>query len=198
MIELCLLLIWRSGAGVSEEDELFELGVVESNCVYSLVEDRLVPHEQAWASIPHISLLCSTEVSMIFLLSWKLQEGTLGALMTCCILLFPGAGVWFRQWGISVAWSGCFTSKEGRCSAADSASVGRGVRLQQLSRQPAGPYSVQPQYSPVGPLCSHSTHENAHNKGICCVIFLSSKKRCGQTDALYLHYFIQWNDKGLG
>ncbi|XP_078807943.1 supervillin isoform X6 [Oryzias latipes] len=49
------------GAGVSEEDELFELGVVESNCVYSLVEDRLVPHEQAWASIPHISLLCSTE-----------------------------------------------------------------------------------------------------------------------------------------
>uniref|UniRef100_A0A8C7Z9B7 Supervillin c n=1 Tax=Oryzias sinensis TaxID=183150 RepID=A0A8C7Z9B7_9TELE len=49
------------GAGVSEEDELFELGVVESNCVYSLVEDRLVPHEQAWASIPHVSLLCSTE-----------------------------------------------------------------------------------------------------------------------------------------
>ncbi|XP_024128826.1 supervillin isoform X3 [Oryzias melastigma] len=49
------------GAGVSEEDELFELGVVESNCVYSLVEDRLVPHEEAWASIPNTSLLRSTE-----------------------------------------------------------------------------------------------------------------------------------------
>ncbi|GAA6217930.1 supervillin-like [Lates japonicus] len=49
------------GAGAPEEDELYEHGVVESNCVYRLVENRLVPHEQAWASIPTISLLGSTE-----------------------------------------------------------------------------------------------------------------------------------------
>ncbi|KAG7231486.1 hypothetical protein INR49_011636 [Caranx melampygus] len=49
------------GAGAPEEDEFFERGVVESNCVYRLVENRLVPHEQAWASIPSTALLSSTE-----------------------------------------------------------------------------------------------------------------------------------------
>ncbi|TMS14869.1 Supervillin [Larimichthys crocea] len=50
------------GASAEEEDELFERGVVESNCVYRLVDNRLVPLEQAWASIPSISLLGSSEV----------------------------------------------------------------------------------------------------------------------------------------
>ncbi|KAF7225870.1 supervillin isoform X2 [Nothobranchius furzeri] len=50
------------GAGAPEEDELFEQGVVESNCVYRLVENRLVPHEEGWASIPRASLLSSAEV----------------------------------------------------------------------------------------------------------------------------------------
>ncbi|XP_028310399.1 supervillin-like isoform X2 [Gouania willdenowi] len=49
------------GAGAVEEDELYERGVVESNCVYRLLENRLVPHQQAWASIPNVSLLDSTE-----------------------------------------------------------------------------------------------------------------------------------------
>ncbi|KAM4598323.1 supervillin [Polymixia lowei] len=49
------------GAGAPEEDQLYENGVVESNCVYRLVENRLVPQEQAWASIPSVSLLGSTE-----------------------------------------------------------------------------------------------------------------------------------------
>ncbi|XP_076000466.1 supervillin-like [Genypterus blacodes] len=49
------------GAGAPEEDELYEGGVVESNCVYRLVENRLVPHEQAWASIPSASLLGADE-----------------------------------------------------------------------------------------------------------------------------------------
>ncbi|KAG7504626.1 supervillin-like isoform X3 [Solea senegalensis] len=49
------------GAGAPEEDELYERGMAESNCVYRLVENRLVPHEQAWASIPTVSLLGSTE-----------------------------------------------------------------------------------------------------------------------------------------
>ncbi|XP_041825180.1 supervillin isoform X2 [Melanotaenia boesemani] len=49
------------GAGTPEEDELYEQGVVESNCVYRLVDNRLVPHEEAWASTPSTSLLGSTE-----------------------------------------------------------------------------------------------------------------------------------------
>ncbi|KAJ8245939.1 hypothetical protein GJAV_G00261920 [Gymnothorax javanicus] len=50
------------GAGDPEEDELFESGVLESNCIYRLVEDRLVPHDEAWASIPSVSMLNSKEV----------------------------------------------------------------------------------------------------------------------------------------
>ncbi|XP_062422328.1 supervillin isoform X3 [Pungitius pungitius] len=49
------------GATADEEDELYECAVVESNCVYRLVENRLVPHDQAWASMPSISLLGSNE-----------------------------------------------------------------------------------------------------------------------------------------
>ncbi|KAM8845237.1 supervillin-like isoform 3-T3 [Spinachia spinachia] len=49
------------GASADEEEELYECGVVESNCAYRLVENRLVPHEQAWASIPSVSLLGSNE-----------------------------------------------------------------------------------------------------------------------------------------
>ncbi|XP_048869049.1 supervillin-like isoform X2 [Brienomyrus brachyistius] len=50
------------GAGDPEEDELYESAMVESNCVYHLVEDKLVPHEKAWACIPSVSLLSSKEV----------------------------------------------------------------------------------------------------------------------------------------
>uniref|UniRef100_A0A8C9SNL7 Supervillin c n=1 Tax=Scleropages formosus TaxID=113540 RepID=A0A8C9SNL7_SCLFO len=49
------------GGGGPEEDEAFESGVVESNCVYRLAEDRLLPVEEAWASTPSVALLGSTE-----------------------------------------------------------------------------------------------------------------------------------------
>ncbi|XP_077350736.1 supervillin isoform X3 [Festucalex cinctus] len=49
------------GAGTAEEDELYERGVVESNCVYKMLDNRLVPHEQAWASMPTVSMLDSNE-----------------------------------------------------------------------------------------------------------------------------------------
>ncbi|KAM9779756.1 supervillin-like [Neosynchiropus ocellatus] len=49
------------GAGAPEEDEEYECGVVESNCVYRLAEKKLVPHEQAWARSPSVSLLRSSE-----------------------------------------------------------------------------------------------------------------------------------------
>nr|XP_015832064.2 supervillin isoform X1 [Nothobranchius furzeri] len=50
------------GAGSPEEDEQFESGVVDSNGVYRLEGDKLVPHEDAWASIPSVTLLNSKEV----------------------------------------------------------------------------------------------------------------------------------------
>ncbi|XP_031427263.1 supervillin isoform X3 [Clupea harengus] len=49
------------GAGGPEEDELFESALVESNCVYQLEEDRLLPHDQGWATASRISLLGSTQ-----------------------------------------------------------------------------------------------------------------------------------------
>ncbi|XP_056871307.1 supervillin isoform X4 [Takifugu flavidus] len=50
------------GASAGEEDEVYERGLAESNCVYRLQENRLVPEEQAWASDPSASLLGSSEV----------------------------------------------------------------------------------------------------------------------------------------
>ncbi|XP_058476904.1 supervillin [Solea solea] len=50
------------GAGEPEEDELYESGVLDSNGVYRLQGDKLVPHEEAWASIPSVTLLNSKEV----------------------------------------------------------------------------------------------------------------------------------------
>lgn len=56
------------GAGEPEEDELYESGVVDSNGVYRLQGDKLVPHEDAWASIPSVSLLDSKEVMSLICL----------------------------------------------------------------------------------------------------------------------------------
>uniref|UniRef100_A0A1A7YXZ0 HP domain-containing protein n=1 Tax=Iconisemion striatum TaxID=60296 RepID=A0A1A7YXZ0_9TELE len=50
------------GAGSPEEDEQYESGVVDANGVYRLEGDKLVPHEDAWASIPSVTLLNSKEV----------------------------------------------------------------------------------------------------------------------------------------
>lgn len=58
----CVCVYVLPGAGEPEEDELYESAVVESNCVYRLVDDKLVPYEEACASIPSVSLLNSKEV----------------------------------------------------------------------------------------------------------------------------------------
>lgn len=56
--------LWNpAGAGADVEEEAYERGVAESNCVYRLQENRLVPEERAWASVPSVSLLGSSEVS---------------------------------------------------------------------------------------------------------------------------------------
>lgn len=59
------MLVHVTGAGEPEEDELYESGVVDSNGVYRLQGDKLVPHEDAWASIPSVSLLDSKEVTSL-------------------------------------------------------------------------------------------------------------------------------------
>uniref|UniRef100_H3DBV2 Supervillin c n=1 Tax=Tetraodon nigroviridis TaxID=99883 RepID=H3DBV2_TETNG len=51
-----------ASAEAEEEEEASEGGVAESNCVYRLQETRLVPEEQAWASVPSVSLLGSSQV----------------------------------------------------------------------------------------------------------------------------------------
>ncbi|KAG9264219.1 supervillin-like isoform X1 [Astyanax mexicanus] len=48
-------------SGCSDDDKHYETAISQSNCVYRLQGDRLVPHEQGWASVPHLSLLDSSQ-----------------------------------------------------------------------------------------------------------------------------------------
>uniref|UniRef100_H3CLH1 Supervillin n=1 Tax=Tetraodon nigroviridis TaxID=99883 RepID=H3CLH1_TETNG len=50
------------GAGPSEEDEQFENAIVETNCIFRLLDDKLVPEDEEWGKVPHSSLLNSREV----------------------------------------------------------------------------------------------------------------------------------------
>ncbi|XP_062235470.1 supervillin a isoform X2 [Platichthys flesus] len=49
-------------AGTPDEDELYEGAIVETNCIYRLMDDRLVPDDDFWAKMPRCSLLESKEV----------------------------------------------------------------------------------------------------------------------------------------
>ncbi|XP_007552125.1 supervillin isoform X9 [Poecilia formosa] len=49
-------------AGPPEEDERFESGIVETNCIFRLVDDKLVPDDEEWGKIPHTCLLAPKEV----------------------------------------------------------------------------------------------------------------------------------------
>ena len=51
------------GAGPSEEDEQFENAIVETNCIFRLLDDKLVPEDEEWGKAPHSSLLNPREVS---------------------------------------------------------------------------------------------------------------------------------------
>ncbi|XP_072364473.1 supervillin a isoform X10 [Scyliorhinus torazame] len=50
------------GAGNPDEDELYESAIVETNCIYRLVDDKLVPDDDFWGKIPRCSLLNSKDV----------------------------------------------------------------------------------------------------------------------------------------
>ncbi|XP_047424124.1 supervillin a isoform X4 [Mugil cephalus] len=49
-------------AGTPDEDELYEGAIVETNCIYRLMDDKLVPDDDFWAKMPRCSLLNPTEV----------------------------------------------------------------------------------------------------------------------------------------
>ncbi|KAM3593440.1 uncharacterized protein V6R79_013069 [Siganus canaliculatus] len=49
-------------AGTPDEDELYEVAIVETNCVYRLMDNKLVPVDDFWAKIPRCSLLTPKEV----------------------------------------------------------------------------------------------------------------------------------------
>ncbi|KAM3604897.1 uncharacterized protein V6R79_017682 [Siganus canaliculatus] len=49
-------------AGPPEEDEQFENAIVETNCIFRLIDDKLVPDDDEWGKVPRCSLLESKEV----------------------------------------------------------------------------------------------------------------------------------------
>ncbi|KAM9712865.1 supervillin a isoform 2-T2 [Menidia menidia] len=49
-------------AGTPDEDELYEGAIVETNCIYHLMDDKLVPDDDFWAKMPRCSLLSPKEV----------------------------------------------------------------------------------------------------------------------------------------
>ncbi|XP_061614011.1 supervillin a isoform X8 [Phyllopteryx taeniolatus] len=49
-------------AGTPDEDELYEAAIVETNCIYRLMDNKLVPDDDFWAKIPRCSLLKPKEV----------------------------------------------------------------------------------------------------------------------------------------
>lgn len=51
-----------AAAGTPDEDELYEGAIVETNCIYRLLEDKLVPDDDFWAKVPRCTLLNPKEV----------------------------------------------------------------------------------------------------------------------------------------
>ncbi|KAM5157109.1 supervillin [Mantella aurantiaca] len=49
-------------AGNPEEDERYENAIIETNCIYRLLDDKLVPVDEFWGKVPRCSLLQSKEV----------------------------------------------------------------------------------------------------------------------------------------
>ncbi|XP_074841051.1 supervillin isoform X15 [Carettochelys insculpta] len=49
-------------AGNPEEDEMYEAAIIETNCIYRLVEDKLIPDDDYWGKMPRCILLQSKEV----------------------------------------------------------------------------------------------------------------------------------------
>ncbi|XP_069761099.1 supervillin-like isoform X3 [Narcine bancroftii] len=52
-------------AGDPDEDEIYEAAITETNHVYRLVEDKLVPDTESWGKIPRCSMLKTNEVLVL-------------------------------------------------------------------------------------------------------------------------------------
>ncbi|XP_077057021.1 supervillin a isoform X9 [Siphateles boraxobius] len=52
-------------AGTPEEDEFYETAVVETNCIYRLMEDKLIPEDEYWGRVPRCTMLNSKEVLVL-------------------------------------------------------------------------------------------------------------------------------------
>ncbi|XP_054623849.1 supervillin-like isoform X3 [Dunckerocampus dactyliophorus] len=52
-------------AGPPEEDEHFENAIVETNCIFRLLNDKLVPDDDEWGKVPRCCLLASKEVLVL-------------------------------------------------------------------------------------------------------------------------------------
>ncbi|XP_026565863.1 supervillin isoform X12 [Pseudonaja textilis] len=48
--------------GTPEEDEMYEAAIIETNCIYRLVDDKLIPDDDHWGKMPKCTLLNSKEV----------------------------------------------------------------------------------------------------------------------------------------
>ncbi|XP_031652231.1 supervillin isoform X22 [Oncorhynchus kisutch] len=52
-------------AGTPDEDELYESAIVETNCIYRLVDDKLVPDDDFWGKVPRCTLLSPKQVLVL-------------------------------------------------------------------------------------------------------------------------------------
>ncbi|KAJ7395889.1 hypothetical protein BTVI_150922 [Pitangus sulphuratus] len=57
-----LMLLQIKAAGCPEEDEMYEAAIIETNCIYRLVEDKLIPEDDYWGKVPKCTLLQQKEV----------------------------------------------------------------------------------------------------------------------------------------
>lgn len=125
-------------ASAADEDEQFERGVVESNCVYRLVEDRLVPHEEAWACIPSVTLLHSNE-ALVFDFGSELY-------------LWEGEGVSQDRRGVALqlaqqVWAGPYDYSNCRVNPLDPTQSDPTVQLRGEGRPSWALFSVVSQHS---------------------------------------------------
>lgn len=61
MLYMCVC-VMVTVAGSPDEDEKFESAIVETNCIFRLVDDKLLPDDDFWGKVPRSSLLGSKEV----------------------------------------------------------------------------------------------------------------------------------------
>lgn len=64
---MCVMI---TAAGSPDEDEMFESAIVETNCIFRLVDDKLLPDDDFWGKVPRSSLLGSKEVRKQYFVSF--------------------------------------------------------------------------------------------------------------------------------